>query len=141
MLTQVSECRRLVLVRLDPGEDIVQAVRTAAEEHGLRHGLILSGVGSVDRYHVHVVETPGGAIHDVFTQEEAPYDILALSGMVIEGRVHAHITLAGRQQAIGGHLEEGTRILTFGMAVLAEVPGADIADWDRVGPIERPPQA
>lgn len=135
MLTQSTEARRLLTVRLNAGEDIVQSIGAAAAQHGLRQALILSGVGSVDRYHVHVVETPGGAIRDLFLRGEGPYDILSLSGMVLEGRVHAHIALADRSAAIGGHLEEGSRILTFGLVVLAEVPGADLAGWDRVGEI------
>ena len=133
MLTQCTECWRLVVVRLNPGEDIVASIRAAAREHGLQHALILSGAGSVDRYHVHVVETPGGAIHDVFLKGEEPLDVLSLSGMVIAGRVHAHIALANREKAIGGHLEEGSRILTFGVVVLAEVPALDLSHWDRVG--------
>jgi hypothetical protein len=36
---------------------------------------------------------------------------------------------------MGGHLEEGCRILTFGVVTLAETPGVSLAGWDRVGPL------
>jgi predicted DNA-binding protein with PD1-like motif len=33
--------------------------------------------------------------------------------MVIDGRIHAHITLSSPQKTTGGHLEPGTSVLTF----------------------------
>ena len=32
---------------------------------------------------------------------------------------------------MGGHLEEGTRVLTFCMVALADTPAANLSDWDR----------
>jgi hypothetical protein len=34
--------------------------------------------------------------------------------------------------AMGGHMEPGCRVLTFAMVALAETPGVDLSDWDRV---------
>jgi len=31
---------------------------------------------------------------ETFTKENGPFDILTVSGMVLDGKVHAHITLA-----------------------------------------------
>ena len=47
-----------------------------------------------------------------------------------EGRVHAHITFSDTEKAMGGHLEEGTRVLTFSLITLAETDGLDLTGWD-----------
>jgi hypothetical protein len=36
---------------------------------------------------------------------------------------------------MGGHLEEGCRVLTFAVVVMAEAPDVDLTDWDRPGPL------
>jgi predicted DNA-binding protein with PD1-like motif len=132
MRIQHGGLSRLFVVRLDTGEDVLQGIRAAVEDAGIRHGLILSGVGSVSRYHVHVVKTTNVPPGDVFFQGEGPYDILSITGMVMDGRVHAHITLSDTEKALGGHLEEGCLILSFGIVILAQTDGMDLTDWDRM---------
>lgn len=135
MITQTVAIRRLVVARLNPGEDVLQALRQAVQENGIRHGLILAGLGSLSRYHVHVVKTTNMPPGDVFFEGEGPFDILTLTGAILDGRVHAHITFANTEKAMGGHLEEGCRVLTFAVATLAETDPADFTGWDRVGPL------
>ena len=135
MIAQEASVRRLVVARLNPGEDILLALREVVQAHGIAHGLILSGLGSLDRYHVHVVKTTNMPPGDTFFQGEGPFDILTLTGAILAGRVHAHITFSNTEQAMGGHLEEGCRILTFGVVTLAETEGPDLTGWDRVGPL------
>jgi predicted DNA-binding protein with PD1-like motif len=36
-----------------------------------------------------------------------------MNGYVIDGHVHAHVTLANPDKAFGGHLESGTEVFTF----------------------------
>lgn len=139
MRTLTADVGRVVLVRLDPGEDLRDTLSAAVQTEGITSGVILSGVGSLSRYRVHVVATTDLPPGDTFFGEEGPYDILALTGLILGGRVHAHLTLSNTEKAIGGHLERGCRILTFGVVALADAPEADVADWDRVGPL--PPAA
>ena len=135
MIVHSAAIRRLVVVRLNPGEDVLLSLREAVRDSGITHGLILSGVGSLDRYHVHVVKTTNMPPGDVFFAGEGPFDILTLTGAILDGRVHAHITFSNTEQALGGHLEEGCRVLTFSVVTLAETDGVDLTDWDRVGPL------
>jgi len=132
MRIQHGGLSRLLVVRLDSGEDVLLGIRAAVDEAGIRHALILSGVGSISRYHVHVVKTTNVPPGDVFFQGEGPYDILSITGMVMDGRVHAHITFSNTEGAMGGHLEEGCRILSFGVVMLAQTDGMDLTDWDRM---------
>ncbi|MBA3329315.1 MAG: DNA-binding protein [Actinobacteria bacterium] len=121
-------------MRLDPGEDVLDALRAAVQEHAIRNAAILSGVGSLDRYHFHVVETTNMPPGNTFVQGEGPFDILTVTGLVVDGKVHAHITFSNTEIAMGGHLEEGCRVLTFAVIVLAEARGADFTGWDKPGP-------
>jgi uncharacterized protein len=51
-----------------------------------------------------------------------------VTGYVIEGRVHAHITIVNTERAFGGHLEPGTKVFTFAVVTLAELDaGASLA--------------
>jgi predicted DNA-binding protein with PD1-like motif len=48
----------------------------------------------------------------------APADIIGMSGMVMNGRIHPHITLANADKAFGGHLEPETTVFTFAVVTL-----------------------
>jgi len=135
MRVQGGGLGRLLLVRMNSGEDVLQCIRAAVAEAGIRHGLVLSGVGSINRYRVHVVKTPHLPPGDIFFQGEGAFDVLSVTGMIADGRVHAHITFCDTEKALGGHLEEGCRILSFGVVVLAETEAVDLTDWDRLGPL------
>ena len=135
MQTQSADVRRVVLARLNPGDDVLLSLRAAVQESGIQNGMVLSGIGSLSRYHVHVVKTTNLPPGDVFFDAEGPFDILCLTGFIIGGRVHAHITFSNTEKAMGGHLEEGCKILTFGVVTLAETPDISLDEWDRVGPL------
>jgi len=124
---------RLFIARLSSGEDVLQSIRAAVAEAGIRHGLILSGVGSINGYHIHVVKTSNVPPGDTFFQGEGVFDILSITGLIADGRVHAHITFSNTEKAMGGHLEEGCSILSFGVVALADTEGIELTDWDRVG--------
>lgn len=131
MITQVATPSRIVLVRLNPGEDLLHGLQAAVQEAGIENGAILGGAGSLRSYHCHVVETTDLPPGNIFFREEGAYDILTLTGVAIDGRVHAHITFSDDEKAMGGHLEEGSHVLTFAIAAIAETPGVDLTDWDR----------
>jgi predicted DNA-binding protein with PD1-like motif len=124
--------QRLVLIRVDPGEDLLDALERAVAERGVRNGAFISGAGSLSRYRFHVVSTAEMPPENVFVEGQGPYDILAITGSVLDGRVHAHITFSDDKIAMGGHLEPGCTVLTFAMVTVAETGGVDMADWDHV---------
>jgi predicted DNA-binding protein with PD1-like motif len=41
-----------------------------------------------------------------------------MSGMVMNGKIHPHITLANAEKAFGGHLEPNTEVFTFAVITL-----------------------
>lgn len=138
MHTQAFTASRFIALRLNPGDDLLLSLRRAVEEQGLRNAAILSGVGSLDRYHYHVVATTNMPPGNVFEQGEGPFDIVTVTGLILDGRVHAHVTFSDTESAYGGHLEEGCRVLTFAVIVLAETQDAAFTNWDVPGPYQQP---
>jgi uncharacterized protein len=126
MRAQSFGASEFVALRLDPGEDVLLSLRSAVEELKIRNAAILSGVGSLDRYHFHVVKTTNMPPGNTFVQGKGPFDILTVTGLVIDGEIHAHITFGNSESAMGGHLEEGCRVLTFAVVVMAEAPDVDL---------------
>jgi uncharacterized protein len=135
MRTQSFDASRFVALRLDPGEDVLLSLRAAVKEQRIENAAILSGVGSLDRYHFHVVQTTNMPPGNSFVQGEGPFDILTVTGLVVDGEVHAHVTFSNTELAMGGHLEEGCRVLTFAVVVMTEALDVDLAGWDRSGPL------
>lgn len=133
MLTQASEISRVIAIRMNPGDDVLQSLRTAVHEHKIDHGLILNGVGSLNSYHVHVVGVATLPTQDLFFDETGPFDILSFSGAIVAGSIHAHIAVSNTEKAVGGHLEEGCSVLTFVVVFIAEAPALDLTGWDTVG--------
>lgn len=133
----VTETRpdRLILIRLNSGDDLLRGLREAVARAGIDNGIILGGVGSLSAYHYHVVSTAVLPPENAFVRGEGPFDILTVTGGVLGGRVHAHVTFSDTKVAMGGHLEEGCIVLTFAIVSIAPVPGIELAAWDTVGPL------
>jgi len=126
-----SDFKRVVIARLKHNTDILQGIKDAVEKEGIHNAVILSGIGSTCRHHIHSVDNCTFPARNVFYEQEMPMDILCMNGYIIEGRVHAHISLSNGAQAIGGHLEPGTRVFTFciiTLGILEDEPSLERVD-------------
>ena len=134
MIVQEMIPSRYLLLRLDPGQDLLAGIQEAVTGAGVAHGSILAGVGSLSTYHFHVVSTPVMPPENAFVKGEGPYDILTVTGAILDGRVHAHVTFSDTEIAMGGHLEPGCTVLTFAMISIVDLttPGLEMAKWDYV---------
>jgi predicted DNA-binding protein with PD1-like motif len=137
MQTLSFTAARFIALRLDPGDDLLLSLREAVRTERIENAAILAGVGSLDRYHFHVVKTTHMPPGNTFVRGEGPFDILTVTGMVIDGKVHAHVTFSNSEVGMGGHLEEGCRVLTFAVVLLAVTDDADFSGWDVPGPLHR----
>ena len=116
--TVTGQFTRIVVVRLKYQTDMLEGLRTAVEREKIKNAVILSGAGSLVSFHVHVVSNTTLPATEAFIKGEGPYDLLTTTGYIIGGRVHAHISFADHQKAMGGHLEPGTRVFTFAIITL-----------------------
>ena len=135
MLVERQAIKNLIFVRLNTGDDILASLTEAAKTHNIKNAIILSGTGSARTYHYHVVGTPVVPPRDDFYKGEKASDIVNINGLIVNGRVHAHITHSGADIAFGGHLEPGVEVLTFLCITLAEVD-YDFNGFDTIGKIE-----
>jgi hypothetical protein len=124
-----------VIVRLTYGSDLLEGLKRAVAEEKIKSAVILNGIGSLTSYHIHTVGNTVFPSTDVFMKGEGPFDLTAVSGYVVDGRVHAHITFSNEQKALAGHLEPGTKAFTFAIITLGVLPDdvdltrLDDKDW------------
>jgi predicted DNA-binding protein with PD1-like motif len=99
--------------------DLLSGLERIVKEQKIHNAVILAGIGSVRGYHVHTVSNgtfPSKNIH--VKNPTGPADIASMNGYVIDGRVHAHLTLADADKAFGGHLEPRTTVFTFAVVTV-----------------------
>jgi uncharacterized protein len=110
---------RIVVLRFKFGTDLLAGLQKMIAQEKIKNAVILSGFGSVRGYQVHQVSNRDLPSKDLFVKNPtAPADIIGMSGMVMNGRVHPHITLANADKAFGGHLEPDTTVFTFAVITL-----------------------
>jgi hypothetical protein len=130
MLSRIAEIRRVVMVRINPGEDILLGLRQAVKEQAIRNAVILTGFGSVRQSHFHVVLSNDLPPAESYPKSAQPLDVVAVGGLIIDGRVHAHIDFSDERNGFGGHLEEGCLALTFTVVALADLGEVKLTRWD-----------
>lgn len=123
---------RIVILRFKYDTDLLAGMQKMVKQEKIRNAVILSALGSVRGYQVHQVSNRTFPSRDTFVKNPtAPADITNMNGYVIDGRIHAHMTLANPDKAFGGHLEAGTRVFTFAVVTLGVLnDGVDLRRVD-----------
>jgi uncharacterized protein len=123
---------RIVVLRFKYNTDLLAGLQQMIRQEKIRNAVILSGFGSVRNYQVHQVGNRELPPKNVFVKNPtAPADITGMSGLVMDGRVHPHITLANADKAFGGHLEPDTRVFTFAVVILGVLDdGLNLTKFD-----------
>ncbi len=104
----------VVIVRLARGDLLLESLHRICRRERIRNGVILTGFGSLSVSRVTGVVSaryPPTRFYD--NRSRAGVEILALSGIIADYHVHAHLVLCDRRKAFGGHLEEGCRTLSL----------------------------
>src|SRR5579863_8243427 len=123
---------RVVILRFKFGSDLLAGFEKMVKQEKIRNAVILSGMGSVRGYQVHQVSNRDFPSKNMFVKDPtAPADLIGMNGFVIDGRIHAHMTLANPDKAFGGHLEPGTSVFTFAVVALGVLdPSVDLSRID-----------
>ena len=130
-----AHLQRIVVLRFKHNTDLLAGLKKMVAQEKIRNAVILSAFGSVRNFQVHQVGNRDLPPKDVLVKDPtAPADILGMSGFVIDGRVHPHITLSNPDKAFGGHLEPDTTVFTFAVVTLGVLDdGIDVKkidDWN-----------
>jgi predicted DNA-binding protein with PD1-like motif len=114
-----GQFQRVVVLRFKYQADLLAGIEKMVKEQKIKNAVFLSGIGSVRNYHVHAVSNRTFPSKNVFVKDPtAPADIISINGYVIDGRVHAHMTLSNEDKAFGGHIEPNNNVFTFAIVTL-----------------------
>jgi predicted DNA-binding protein with PD1-like motif len=118
VVTTSGQFEKLIVVRMKQGADLLDGLTSAVEEETIKNAVILSGIGSLVSYHIHVVDNDTFPSENVFIKNVTPVDLNSVNGYIFDGRVHAHINISDERLALGGHLEPGNEVFTFAIITI-----------------------
>lgn len=147
----VAGIRRILVARFGPKEDLLASLEDFNQKEGVKSGVILSGVGSLEKI---CLRNPRGIApsfpitdaHRYIKEYHTPGELTSLDGNVAlspEGNlvVHAHITVSlGDRggEVVGGHLAYGTIIYSTAEIVIAEL--SDPILQRKIDPLTKMPE-
>jgi len=115
--------KKIHILRVDPGEDVLASVRTFLGESGLKQAVVLGAYGTLAEHHIHWVRNNKIPASDIHGTGEGGIEILSMNGLVAEGEPHIHVALSTPAGAYGGHLEPGCIAYVLCEVFFAEVEG------------------
>ena len=123
---------RVLILRFKFDTDLLAGLEKMVKQEKIKNAVILSGAGSVRGYQVHQVSNRDFPSKNMFVKNPtAPADLIGMNGYIMDGKIHAHVTLANPEKAFGGHLEPGTTVFTFAIVTLGVLKdGADLSHLD-----------
>ena len=101
---------RIVLARLDRGDDLLEALTELCRSHGVQAGVI-HAIGAVERAVIGYYDQRAGRYDELPIPRAMEICNLQANVSVKDGApfVHAHVTLGGADgRCVGGHLMPGT---------------------------------
>jgi predicted DNA-binding protein with PD1-like motif len=122
---------RVVVLRFKYEAELLAGLERMVKEQKIKNAVILAGAGSVRGYHIHAVSNRTFPSKNIYVKDPtAPADIVSMNGYIIDGRVHAHMTMATADHAFGGHLEPETTVFTFAIITIGVLEGVDLSKVD-----------
>jgi len=123
MESEALTLKKVHIVRIDPGEDVLVSVREFLARSGVRQGVVLGGYGTLAAHHLHWVAHNRLPPDNLFEKGKGGIEILAMNGLIVEGEPHIHVALSTPAGAYGGHLEEGCITYVLCEIFVGEVEG------------------
>jgi predicted DNA-binding protein with PD1-like motif len=121
------DVQKIHILRVDPGEDILLTVREFLRQSGLTQAVVMSGYGTLAAYSLHWVTHTHIPTNNLFRKGEGGIEILAMNGLVVDGKPHIHVALANPEGAFGGHVEEGCIAYVLCEVFFADIHGPTLA--------------
>ena len=122
---------KVVVLRFKYQADLLAGIENMVKQEKIRNGVILAGAGSVRNYQIHSVSNRTFPSKNTYVKNPtAPADIISMNGYIIDGKIHAHMTMANADKAFGGHLEPGTNVFTFAIVTIGVMNDVDLSRVD-----------
>ena len=105
MKTEEIKIKRKFIIRLEPGDEIIQSVNNFCWQEGIEGGYFI-GLGAVDNLKIaRYLPEKKSYEEKEFTQ---PLEIVSLFGIYSPDGIHCHIVVSDRNFiSFGGHLRSG----------------------------------
>jgi predicted DNA-binding protein with PD1-like motif len=127
----VGHFDRIVVIRLKNKANLLAGIAKVVQDEHIRNGVILSAIGSLRGFEVHAVTNRDLPTQDTFTKNPTqPADLVSMNGYVINGRIHAHMTLAMPDRVIAGHLEADNEVYTYAIVTIGVMNDTDLEKID-----------
>ena len=122
----------MLVLRFKYQADLLAGIESMVKQYKIRNAVILAGAGSVRNYHIHSVSNRTFPSKNTYLKDPAaPADIVSMTGYIINGQIHAHMTMTNASGAFGGHLEAGTNVFTFAIVTIGVMTdGVDFSHLD-----------
>ena len=122
---------RVVVIRLKYKANLLDGMKKVVAEQHIQNGVILSAVGSLRGYEIHTVSGRELPAEETYVKNPTQaVDLVSMNGYVINGRIHAHMTVATPDRVIAGHVEPGNEVLTFAIVTIGVMNGTDLSRVD-----------
>ena len=139
------DCKKVWIIRVDPGEDVLLSIRNFISQNGIKQGIVVMGYGTLSKVSMHWVTHNQFPPSNRYEKWEDGIEILSLNGIVVDGEPHIHFTASTSSGAFGGHMEEGCICYVLCEIGFIEVDGANmtrdyvpIATDSEGNPVKRP---
>ncbi len=123
-----SQDTGVVFVVLTNGEGLLESIREVAREATIHTGVLLSGIGSLQKGRIHTVASNDLPPKELYLDLPGPLEVSNFTGIIANHEPHVHITFMDLQGRVyAGHLEEGCQVLTLAEFSILRVPDARLA--------------
>ncbi len=107
----------LLTIGIRPGELLLESIQEALKAKDVRHGVVISGIGTLKNLRMHYIKHTDFPPADELVNIEDALELLSVSGIIADGEPHLHVVVSsGKDQVWAGHLEPGSEV-----AYLAEI--------------------
>jgi predicted DNA-binding protein with PD1-like motif len=116
----------VITFRLDRGEDVLDSIQAVVKERDLHTGVVLSGIGTLDRVRMHFITHTEYPPNNEFVEYEGPYELLSIQGLIADYLPHLHTCVSIKERTYMGHLEPGCRVLYLAEIVIGRMEGVKL---------------
>lgn len=117
---------RHVILNLTKGELILESIESEIKRLGIQCGILTSGIGAARKVVYHRITSTADQPVNEFITVEAPLEVSAMQGVIVDGQPHIHITCCGMDAAFAGHMEHGCETQYLMEISIIELIGADL---------------
>lgn len=121
-----QEYGRTFVIHLRKGEKVLESLKQVVEEYGIKNGVLVSAIGSLNHGSYHAISNCEDRGTDVFYQFDGPIELATAQGMIIDGVPHFHMNITNYEdKAYGGHMETDNVVQYLAEFCIIELLGLD----------------